>query len=156
MKIRTFALIAISVVSWCLASYGNASLEFKRINFPEKRPRENELHSDIEVILGEDQCKVLKELLQALKDNPTIGARIVGFADKHECKAAECDALSLRRARLVFDWFLMKGIPAAQLKGPEGESTAFPLDDSDTEDGKKLNRRVQLEPYTVSGKRPGS
>lgn len=134
MKMRTLAIMIISVASWCLlasasegVSYGNASLEFKRIMFPEGRPRENESHTDIEVILGEGQRKVLEELLQALKENPIIGAKIVGFSDKHECKAAECGALSLRRARLVFDWLLKNGIPAAQLKGPEGESIAFPL-----------------------------
>ena len=161
MKIFAFAIIVTFSAIWCLfasakdgASDGNASLEFKRITFPEKRPRENESRSDIEVILGGEQRKILNELLQALKENPIIGAKVVGFSDKHECKAAECDALSLRRARLVFDWFLKNGIPAAQLKGPKGESTEFPLDDGDTEDGRELNRRVQLEPYTVSGKEP--
>jgi OOP family OmpA-OmpF porin len=156
MTALSFALLWLSISSGRDGVSGNASVEFKRINFPEKRPDKNEPHVDIDSVLDGEQKAVLQDLAKALTDNPVIGARVVGFSDKNECRATECNELSLRRARLVFDWLLRNGVPAKQLKGPDGESTDYPLDDGDTEEERALNRRVQLEPYTVSSEKPKS
>lgn len=155
MSISLIALFWSSIVGAQDVLNGNASLEFKRVTFPERRPKKNESYVDLDVILDRAQRETLGELLQALKNNPTIGAKIIGFSDRHECRARECDELSLRRARLVFDWLLRNGVPAMQLKGPIGESTNYPLDDGDANDGRALNRRVQLEPYALPKKEPG-
>lgn len=158
MKISNVFLMIIlsSSLSWTSISNGrevpngNMSLEFKRINFPENRPGKNESYIDIDFVLDEKQRAALRDFASILIGNPTIGVRVVGFADKCECQAMECGELSLRRAKFVFDWLLENGVAARQLKGPDGESTYYPLDDGDTEQGKALNRRVQLEPHTVS------
>jgi hypothetical protein len=128
---------------------GNPSVEFKRIYFQEGRPRRSE---SADSVIDQEQTEVLRGLLEALQANPRIGAEIMGFADKQECLASDCHDLSLRRAKIVFDWFLNHGIPAAHLKGPLGESVDWPLDSGETVKGRALNRRVQLEPFVVSSK----
>jgi hypothetical protein len=149
----------VSVALWCLclfavdavaASRENASLEFKRIVFPEGRPRESEA-TDIDRIIDAEQQKVLRQLLQALKDSPTIGVTVVGYTDARECSAVDCDALSLRGARCVFDWLIANGLPPNRLRGPEGKSATFPIGD-ETDEGRAVNRRVQLEPFLASAR----
>ena len=129
---------------------GNLSIDFKRIYFQEGRPRLSEANSDSS--FDQKQREVLQGLLDALKANPMLGAEIIGFADKNECLSSECHELSLRRAKVVFDWFIRHGLPAAQLKGPLGESIDWPLDGGETAEGRALNRRVQLEPFPVQSK----
>jgi len=132
----------------------NASLDLKQIYFPEGRPSENESLHDIDQILGPEEQRTLKDLLQALKASPWLGAKVTGYADKHECEKSQCTELSLRRAKIVFDWFRTHGLPEAQLEGPIGESTDFPLYDGNTEEERQLNRRVYLSAYTVPQRSP--
>lgn len=125
------------------------SVEFKRIYFPAGRPLESESSANLVEVLDREQMKVLLGLLETLKRNPILGANVMGFADKNECLPPECRKLSLRRAKIVFDWLLDHDVHRAQLRGPSGESTDWPLDDGETENGRALNRRVQLEPYSL-------
>lgn len=125
------------------------TVEFARICFSPGRPSQLETSADMEELLDQEQMGGLLGSLRALKENPILGVKVVGYADKDECRPRECVQLSLRRAKIVFDWFFDHGVPVEQLRGPSGESTDWPLDSGETEDGRALNRRVQLEPYSL-------
>jgi hypothetical protein len=147
---RIFAALLAMLSSYLSIHRADAySVEFKRIYFPPGRPLQSESSPDIDKVLDQEQMNVLLDLHQTLKEDSTIGAEVMGFADKNECLPRECRKLSLRRAKMVFDWLLDHDIPLKQLRGPSGESIDWPLDDGETEDGRALNRRVQLEPYSL-------
>lgn len=76
---------------------------------------------------------------------PRIRVEIMGFTDRHECAASECDDLSFRRAKSVYDWLLSRGLSSSKLKGPTGNGSEWPIDRSGTEDGWQYNRRVQFD-----------
>ena len=125
------------------------SLEFKRIYFAEGRPKKTESSNDLSVILDRQQMENLQQILSALKERSDLGVKVLGFADKDECDASECSDLSSRRARAIFDWLLRHGLPAKQIKGPEGLSTNWPLYDGATNEERRFNRRVDFEPFTI-------
>jgi len=152
MKLATcLSSVLIAMLSSCLSIHRAEaySVEFKRIYFPPGRPLQSESSADIDKVLDQEQMHVLLGLLQALKGDPIVGAEVMGFADKNECLPRACRQLSLRRAKIVFDWLLDNGVPVEQLRGPSGESIDWPLDSGETEDGRAINRRVQLEPYSL-------
>lgn len=83
---------------------------------------------------------------ETLGKTPSLNIRVVGFTDDRECSGRECDALSLRRAKCVYDWLIEHHVPQSRLKGPEGRGSQLPIDDNETEEGRQRNRRVELIP----------
>lgn len=126
------------------------SLELKRIYFPDGRPRKGESVDDLPEILDKKQLADLEQILEALKERPDIGVKVLGFADRNECAPSDCSDLSLRRAKAVLDWLLNHGLPSVQLRGSEGMSTAWPLYKDATEEERLFNRRVDFEPYLLT------
>lgn len=125
------------------------SLEAEKIYFSEGRPGLSETYPDMESVVDQ---QVLSRLLKALQEHPSIGVDVTGFADEHESEPIDCRNLSLRRAKLVFDWLLDHGFSLTRLRGPLGESIDWPI--GRTEDERHFNRRVQLELHIVSGEEP--
>lgn len=125
-------------------------VDFKPIYFSEGSPSIHQMNNDAENSLSVDQIVVLYQLLKALKDHPSTGVEVVGYADKDECRPRECRDLSDRRAKLIYTWLLEHGILKAQLRGPTGKSTDWPLYRSGLAREKAFNRRVQLEPFFQS------
>ncbi|MFI5204056.1 MAG: OmpA family protein [Flavobacteriales bacterium] len=84
----------------------------------------------------------LDGLVTSLKENPTIKIEIGGHTDNVGKDASNLD-LSLRRAKAVMDYLIGKGISKDRLtfKG-YGETT--PVATNDTDEGKQLNRRVEI------------
>lgn len=144
----TFALLIVSAFL-LIHRVGAHTLEFRRLCFPPGRPLQSESSADMDEVLNQERMDAHLGSLLALKENPGIGAEVMGFADESECSPRECRRLSLRRAKIVFDWLRDHGVPAARLRGPSGESTGWPLDNGESEDGRAMNRRVQLEPYPL-------
>lgn len=138
------------MISLCFSGEVNShSIEFKRIYFLDGRPRKDESINDLPEILDKKQLSVLGQILEALKERPDIGVKVLGFADRNECAPSDCLDLSLRRARIVVDWLLSHGLPSVQLKGPEGMSTSWPLYKDATKEERIFNRRVDFEPYLL-------
>lgn len=85
----------------------------------------------------------LQEVAKMLKGNPSLKVYVVGHTDNVGGLAANID-LSKRRAAAVVTALTTKyGIPAAQLQ-PYGDGPYAPVASNKSEDGRTLNRRVEL------------
>lgn len=71
--------------------------------------------------------------------------QISGTTDNRECAAQECIELSLRRARLVYEWLVAHGVQETRLKPPIGRGDQVPLTDNSTETERSVNRRVIID-----------
>jgi outer membrane protein OmpA-like peptidoglycan-associated protein len=85
----------------------------------------------------------LQEVSKLLKGDPKLTVYVVGHTDNVGGLAANID-LSKRRAAAVAQLLTAKyGIPAARLS-PYGDGPYAPVASNDSEDGRALNRRVEL------------
>ena len=84
----------------------------------------------------------LTEIVQTLKQQPSLQADVVGHTDSRGTEAYNL-ALSQRRAGVVSDHLIASGVPAARINASwSGESEpAFP---NTTEEFRALNRRVEV------------
>ena len=93
-----------------------------------------DLHADAQAQLG--------EIVQAMKQQPGLGADVVGHADAQGSESYNL-ALSQRRAQTVSDYLVTSGVAASRIKTAwRGESEpAFP---NTTKEFRALNRRVEV------------
>lgn len=86
---------------------------------------------------------LLDKYLQVLMENPGMKVEAGGHTDSLG-PAADNISLSIRRAQLIKDWLVRKGIDPDRIavKG-YGESRPLSTND-DEEDGRELNRRVEI------------
>lgn len=85
----------------------------------------------------------LIEISKLLKENPTLNLYVVGHTDMKGSYEYNI-TLSKSRAVAVVDELVKKyGIASARLTG-EGVGPLAPISTNDTEEGRKLNRRVEL------------
>ena len=90
-----------------------------------------------------ESAPALDEVAKLLKQNPKLKVYVVGHTDNVGALAANID-LSKRRAAAVMQALIAKyGIPAAQLQA-YGDGPYAPIASNDSEDGRTLNRRVEL------------
>jgi len=54
-------------------------------------------------------------------------------------------ALSERRAQIVYDYLTSHGVDASRLEGPIGQGENDPIGDNATDAGRAQNRRVELQ-----------
>ncbi|MBA2744825.1 MAG: OmpA family protein [Flavisolibacter sp.] len=85
----------------------------------------------------------LDQVIQLLKDNPTIKIQIEGHTD-NAGNAADNQKLSENRARSVIQYLISKGIKADRLLA-KGFGATKPVADNNTEEGRALNRRTGLK-----------
>jgi len=131
------------------AGQASASLDPKRVYFPEGRPRPAETFVELESFLSPEEKQSLQDLRQALVANPMIGVEVRGNVDRHECEPSECYDLSVHRAKVVYDWLHSHGVRDEQLAGPVGESVNFQVDSGDTEEGRGFNRRIEFGAFVL-------
>jgi OmpA-OmpF porin, OOP family len=86
---------------------------------------------------------VLEEAVAILRDNPSMNVIIEGHTDSVGTEAYN-QGLSERRARSVYNFFRQNGIAAARLQ-TVGYGESRPIASNDTEEGRALNRRVELK-----------
>lgn len=127
----------------------NFSFEFNRIEFKAGRPLSGDLLVDSLREPSSEQIRFLKENVDALKETRGLGAEVIGFVDGKECVQAACLELSMRRATYVYDWLVEQGVPPSKLKGPASGGADWPIGDGSTEDGRQINRRVQLDAMPI-------
>jgi outer membrane protein OmpA-like peptidoglycan-associated protein len=90
-----------------------------------------------------DSAPALQEVAKLLKESPTLKVYVVGHTDNVGVLAANID-LSKRRAAAVVEALTTQyGIAAARLL-PYGDGPYAPIASNDAEDGRALNRRVEL------------
>ncbi|UPQ79585.1 OmpA family protein [Flavobacterium azooxidireducens] len=85
---------------------------------------------------------ILDELLQMMKDNPTLKIEIQGHIC---CKEIEIEDISLKRAKTVYDFLLSNAISADRIsyKGFASTRPIYPLPEKNEEE-RVANRRVEI------------
>jgi OOP family OmpA-OmpF porin len=122
----------------------SASSEFVGVEFKTGRPLIGESLGDAlkePVAFAE---RALEEDAQVLKEMPDARVEIEGFTDNQECSGADCYQLSLRRAKLVYEWFLAHGVSVENLEKPRGRGKEMAIGNNDTEVGRQQNRRTEV------------
>jgi OOP family OmpA-OmpF porin len=87
---------------------------------------------------------LLEKALEVVNQNPDLTGEVAG----HTCSIgpeAYNQMLSERRANAVRDWFIQNGI-AAERSRAVGYGESRPAASNDTEEGRRMNRRVELNP----------
>lgn len=85
---------------------------------------------------------MLREVAQAMKENPKIKVRIEGHTDDKGPDAYN-KKLSDRRAKSVRNFLIKEGIEPDRMVAI-GYGEERPIDDNDTEEGREVNRRVEF------------
>jgi outer membrane protein OmpA-like peptidoglycan-associated protein len=85
----------------------------------------------------------LAEIVQLLKDNPTLKIQINGHTD-NSGKAADNIKLSEDRAKSVTDYLIAKGIAPTRLSS-KGWGDTQPISGNNTPEGRARNRRTELK-----------
>jgi hypothetical protein len=93
---------------------------------------------------GEFAKQAIDRDLMVVKKYNDLRFEILGFADSEECDPSECEKLSARRARAVHEWLIANGANPSAFKRVEGRGAGMPIADSSTEEGRSLNRRVEV------------
>lgn len=89
---------------------------------------------------GEQELRLLKKLLI---DNPSLDATIVGHTDNQGGRSYN-QKLSEDRATAVLEWLIDSGIESGRLNA-QGEGMDKPVATNDTEEGRALNRRTEVQ-----------
>jgi hypothetical protein len=107
------------------------------------------IHFDIDKsTLQPDSKPLLDDLAVALNNFPDWGLRIVGHTDASGSPEAN-EGLSLERANSIKAALVERGIVADRLRAA-GAGQNRPIASNDTEQGRSLNRRVELVRFTDS------
>jgi outer membrane protein OmpA-like peptidoglycan-associated protein len=85
----------------------------------------------------------LTEVANMLKGDPKLKVYVVGHTDNVGLLAANIDLSKRRAASVVLSLTTQYDVPAAQLQ-PYGDGPFAPIASNDAEDGRALNRRVEL------------
>lgn len=86
--------------------------------------------------------KALMDVFNTLVSHPNIKVELRGYTDNTGSASANLD-LSQRRADSVKNWLINKGIAPARIKAI-GFGEANPIADNQTNEGRRLNRRIEF------------
>lgn len=94
-------------------------------------------------VIKPESAPALQIVIEYLTDNPTVKIHVVGHTDNTGLFASNI-TLSKARAKAVKDYLMTKGKIAANRLGSDGVGSLCPVATNDTEEGKALNRRVEI------------
>lgn len=94
--------------------------------------------------LTDEARGVLDEAVGLLKDQPATSVVVEGHTDASGSDSYN-QALSERRAAAVADYLAAEGVDRTRLR-PVGKGEGQPVADNETEEGRRMNRRVELRP----------
>jgi type IX secretion system PorP/SprF family membrane protein len=97
--------------------------------------------------LDERSYRILDQLVDFMKQNPTIKIELQGHTDSDGTPSAN-QKLSEGRAKSAMDYMINKGINAQRMTA-KGYGQTQPIDSNSTPEGKAKNRRVELK---ITGK----
>jgi len=86
---------------------------------------------------------ILDKAIATLKANPNVRVEVASHTDSDGTDASN-QALSERRAKVVYDYLVKNGIAANRLQGPTGYGSKRPVASNATPEGKAKNRRTEL------------
>jgi len=90
-----------------------------------------------------ESAPALQQIAKLLKANPKLKVYVVGHTDNAGLLAANIDLSKRRAASVVLSLTTQYGVSAAQLQA-YGDGPYAPIASNDAEDGRALNRRVEL------------
>jgi len=96
--------------------------------------------------VGQHTFPMLERLAGFLHDNPAVAAIIIGYTDDVG-KEEENKRLSERRAMAVKEYIISRGIAAERIQA-QGSGELKPKASNLTQEGRALNRRVEIELVT--------
>jgi len=120
-------------------------IDLSGVSFQPDRPREHD--ADIAATLAgpiSDSLTVLDQAVDTLKRYPQLRVTVANYTDSVG-DPAYSQALSERRAKIVYDYLIAHGIDAGRLGGPIGHGQDDPVDDNDSPAGRARNRRTELQ-----------
>ena len=101
------------------------------------------IHFDVDrAVLKLGAEKVLIEMVKLMKNNPDLKIEIQGHTDNTGSADHNLD-LSTRRAETVKKFLLLYGVDGLRM-APKGYGEEKPVATNDTEEGRAMNRRVEL------------
>jgi outer membrane protein OmpA-like peptidoglycan-associated protein len=100
--------------------------------------------------LGESNY-ILDAVSKILDEHPEITRISIEGHTDNVGTATYNKSLSQRRAASVMSWLVAHGIDAARLSSA-GFGLELPLEDNSTEEGRRVNRRVEFHIRAISGK----
>ena len=104
---------------------------------------ENLQFEQSKAIITTSSKNTLNKLVDFLKKNPQLSVQINGHTDNVGSQYLN-RVLSFNRANAVLHYLVKKGIAKSRLV-PKGFGSTKPIANNDTEEGKKKNRRVEVE-----------
>jgi len=120
-------------------------IDLRGVNFKFDRPKKGE--KDIKKTLAEptaDSLAILNQAVDTLTRYPQVKATVAGYTDSKGTPSYN-QALSERRAAIVFNYLTSHGIDASRLVGPFGHGENDPIGDNATDAGRAQNRRTELQ-----------
>jgi OmpA-OmpF porin, OOP family len=94
-------------------------------------------------VVKPESAAALKEVVKLLQQDPKMKVYVVGHTDNVGALTANMELSRQRAAAVVHALGTQYGVAAARLS-PYGDGPYAPVTSNDTEDGRSLNRRVEL------------
>lgn len=91
-----------------------------------------------------DAVPILDHAVTVLNANPDLHVEVQGHTDSYGSHAYN-EKLSERRAKSVMDYFIRQGVDQSRLSW-SGYGERRPIDTNKTDEGRAMNRRVELNP----------
>ncbi|MFA6572164.1 MAG: OmpA family protein [Bacteroidota bacterium] len=93
-------------------------------------------------LLKPESFPELNRIVKLMTEKAGLSIEICGYTDNNGTVEFNKN-LSLQRAKAVYDYLIQKNIPKSRLSF-KGYGESNPIADNDSEEGRKLNRRVEL------------
>jgi OOP family OmpA-OmpF porin len=117
-------------------------IDLRGVEFLFDRPKPGQTSVDNAGLLP-GSIEILEQAVDVLTRYPNIKVEVAGHTDSTGPDAYN-QGLSERRAKVVYDYLISKGIDASRLVGPNGYGETRPIDTNDTREGRQRNRRTEL------------
>lgn len=90
-----------------------------------------------------ESYKELNNLISFMQNNPQINIKVNGYTDNSGIEENNIK-LSLKRAEAIVDYLIKAGVLKERLSF-SGLGSSYPIESNNTEQGKAMNRRVEIE-----------
>jgi len=87
---------------------------------------------------------IMDENLRLIKAQPKRRVRVIGSTDDSECVARECIYLSARRALVIEEWLIVRGVARSRFDPIMLLGENYPASENNGEDGRRRNRRAEI------------
>ncbi len=119
-------------------------IELRGVHFKFDRPHIGETKIKPTLQDASEGVNLLDQAVDTLKRYKDVRVKVAGYTDSIGT-AAYNQALSMRRARIVYNYLVDHGVSPKELEGPVGHGENDPVASNATAEGRSRNRRVELQ-----------